>query len=107
MDIGCGMVFTATDIKYKEMDTIIRLPEVQYSVLVGAAAYVRPGGTLVYSTCTLNPAENEGVTERFLTEHSEFEPFPFFFAGTEQSALTLLPHIHGTDGFYICRMQRK
>ncbi len=104
---GLGVIGKKPDIKYKEMDTIIRLPEVQYSVLVGAAAYVRPGGTLVYSTCTLNPAENEGVTERFLTEHSEFEPFPFFFAGAEQSALTLLPHIHGTDGFYICRMQRK
>lgn len=84
-----------------------RLPQVQYDVLVGAAAYVRPGGTLVYSTCTLNPAENTGVTDRFLGEHPEFTPCPFSFQGKAQSALTLLPHIHGTDGFYICRMQRK
>ncbi|MCI8610460.1 MAG: 16S rRNA (cytosine(967)-C(5))-methyltransferase RsmB [Clostridiales bacterium] len=104
---GLGVIGKKPDIKYKEMETMARLPEVQYAVLVGAAAYVRSGGTLVYSTCTLNPAENEGVTERFLTEHPEFEPFPFPFAGTDQSTLTLLPHIHGTDGFYICRMQRK
>lgn len=104
---GLGVIGKKPDIKYKEMDTIIRLPAVQYDVLVGAAAYVRPGGTLVYSTCTLNPAENVGVTDRFLAEHPEFEPAPFSFAGVEQSNLTLLPHIHGTDGFYICRMQRK
>ena len=104
---GLGVIGKKPDIKYKDLDAMARLPQVQYDVLVGAAAYVRPGGTLVYSTCTLNPAENTGVTDRFLGEHPEFTPCPFSFQGKAQSALTLLPHIHGTDGFYICRMQRK
>ncbi len=104
---GLGVIGKKPDIKYKDMDTILRLPAVQYDVLVGASAYVRPGGTLVYSTCTLNPAENAGVTDQFLAKHPDFVPAPFSFAGAEQSALTLFPHIHGTDGFYICRMQRK
>lgn len=104
---GLGVIGKKPDIKYKDMDTILRLPAVQYDVLVGASAYVRPGGTLVYSTCTLNPAENAGVTDRFLAKHPDFVPAPFSFAGAEQSNLTLFPHIHGTDGFYICRMQRK
>ncbi len=104
---GLGVIGKKPDIKYKDMDSLVRLPQVQYEVLVGASAYVRSGGTLVYSTCTLNPAENAGVTDRFLLEHSDFEPFPFSFEGTEQSSITLLPHVHGTDGFYICRMRRK
>ncbi len=104
---GLGVIGKKPDIKYKDMDTLDRLPGVQYEVLVGASAYVRPGGILLYSTCTLNPAENAGVTERFLTEHPEFEPAPFSFEEGEQSSVTLLPHVHGTDGFYICRMRRK
>ena len=104
---GLGVIGKKPDIKYKDLDAMVRLPQVQYDVLVGAAAYVRPGGTLVYSTCTLNPAENTGVTDRFFEEHPEFAPCPFSFQGKVQSALTLLPHIHGTDGFYICRMQRR
>lgn len=104
---GLGVIGKKPDIKYKDIDTLTRLPQVQYEVLVGASAYVRSGGMLVYSTCTLNPAENAGVTDRFLSEHPDFEPAPFSLGGEEQSSLTLLPHIHGTDGFYICRMRRK
>lgn len=104
---GLGVIGKKPDIKYKDLDAMSRLPQVQYDVLVGAAAYVRPGGTLVYSTCTLNPEENTGVTDRFLKAYPEFAPYPFSFQGEVQSALTLLPHIHGTDGFYICRMQRR
>lgn len=104
---GLGVIGKKPDIKYKDMDALDRLPGVQYEVLVGASAYVRSGGILVYSTCTLNSAENAGVTDRFLTEHPEFEPAPFSFGEGEQSSVTLLPHMHGTDGFYICRMRRK
>ncbi len=104
---GLGVIGKKPDIKYKDMDTLARLPQVQFEVLVGASAYVRSGGILVYSTCTLNPAENAGVTDRFLAAHPEFEPAPFSFGGTEQSSVMLLPHIHGTDGFYICKMRRK
>ncbi len=104
---GLGVIGKKPDIKYKDMDALDRLPGVQYEVLVGASAYVRSGGILVYSTCTLNPAENAGVTDRFLTEHPAFEPAPFSFGEGEQSSVTLLPHMHGTDGFYICRMRRK
>ena len=103
---GLGVIGKKPDIKYKDLGSVKRLPQVQYAVLCGAAEYVRSGGTLVYSTCTLNPAENGGVTEQFLAAHPEFVPEPFAVGDAIQSAHTLFPHIHGTDGFYICKMRR-
>ena len=79
-------------------------------ILENAATYVRPGGTLIYSTCTILPEENEGVTEAFLANHIDFTleefvlPLPI---GNSKGHLTLWPQRFGTDGFYICRMRRK
>ena len=94
---GLGVMAKKPDIRYKNLDEIAGLPGIQYDVLCGSSEYVRAGGVLVYSTCTLVKAENEGVTERFLREHPAF-------ALTE--ARTFLPHRDGTDGFYLARMIR-
>ena len=82
---------------------------IQAAILENAARYVRPGGTLVYSTCTILPVENEEVTTAFLAEHPGFSVVPFSLpqpVGETAGRLTLWPQRHGTDGFYICRMTR-
>ena len=71
--------------------------------------YVRPGGTLVYSTCTLNPDENENIVTRFLIEHPEFTAVDFDLGAAGQSVdgmRTFYPHADGCDGFFIAKMVR-
>ena len=84
------------DIKYKSADQIADLPDIQYNILTNAAKYVRVGGRLVYSTCTLLHEENEDVFERFLSNFPDF---------CHVSVRTLLPCDDGTDGFLL--RQRK
>ena len=98
------------DIRYKNPKELAQLPLVQRAILENASGYVRPGGTLVYSTCTVLPEENEDVTGDFLDKHPEFEPVRTAFplpVGPCPGQVTLWPQRHGTDGFYICRMRRK
>ncbi len=92
---GLGVIAKKPDIRYKDLASIARLPEVQYDVLTGASGYVRDGGVLVYSTCTLNRAENEAVVERFLSGRREFSLV---------SERTFMPHRDGCDGFYCAVM---
>ena len=88
-----------------------QLPELQLKILARQAEYVRPGGVLVYSTCTLLRRENEAVAERFLQEHPDFFPetihFPANSGIPDAPMVTLLPCDHGTDGFFICKFRRK
>ena len=87
------------------------LPALQLAILKNQARYVKPGGVLMYSTCTLVRAENEGVVEAFLRENREFalerldlpEGFPTNISGM----LTLVPGEYDTDGFFISRLKRK
>lgn len=107
---GLGVIGKKPDIKYKSLDSIVALPSVQYDILCGASKYVRPGGVLVYSTCTLNPDENEHVVRRFLAEHEDFAPAAFDLgaAGTSVDGMhTFLPHREGCDGFFAAKMIRK
>ena len=88
------------------------LPSVQRRILENVSSYVRPGGTLLYSTCTLLRRENENVVSAFLEAHPQFGPEPFQLPGVpgaEGSSwmLTLWPHIQGTDGFFISRMKKR
>lgn len=86
------------------------LPVVQSAILENAAGYVKPGGTLLYSTCTILPEENEGVTDEFLGSHPDFSRERFVLpepVGAVDGQLTLWPQRYGTDGFYICRMTRR
>ena len=81
----------------------------QRAILENACWYVRPGGILLYATCTVLPEENGAVTADFLSNRPEFHLEPFRLPGLEgenDGSLTLWPQRHGTDGFYICRMRR-
>ena len=107
---GLGIIRKKPDTRYKKADDLFTLPVVQAAILDNAARYVRPGGMLVYSTCTILPEENEQVTEAFLAEHADFglEPFELPLpVGKSDGSLTLWPQRHDTDGFYICRMTRR
>ncbi len=106
---GLGVIAKKPDIRYKEEADVKRLPEVQYAILCASAPYVKSGGVLVYSTCTLRNAENGEVVEKFLSEHAEFEPWlpESFPIKTDNGQIILLPHKHGTDGFYIAGLQKK
>ena len=107
---GLGIIRKKPDVRYKKPDELFALPVIQRAILDNAARYVRPGGTLVYSTCTVLPEENEGVSDSFLAEHPEFCRAPFALpapVGETAGDVTLWPHRHSTDGFYICRMTRK
>lgn len=107
---GLGIIRKKPDIRYKDPRELAELPAVQSAILNNAATYVRPGGVLVYSTCTVLPEENEGVTAAFLDTHPDFTMEPFSLPhpiGGCCGQLTLWPQRWGTDGFYICRMRRK
>ena len=106
---GLGIIRKKPDIRYKNPKELQKLPEIQRAILDNAATYVRHGGTLVYSTCTVLPEENEEVTREFLSRHSDFALAPFELPmpiGKTDGSLTLWPQRYGTDGFYICRMYR-
>lgn len=115
---GLGLMRKKPDIRLKKTgDEIDSLIMVQRKILENAARQVRPGGTLVYSTCTLSRKENEKNVEWFLSGHAEFaaeDITPFLPAEwdwaaetAKQGFVTLLPHKTGTDGFFIARMTRK
>lgn len=106
---GLGIIRKKPDVRYKKADDLFSLPSIQYDILNNAAAYVRPGGALVYSTCTILPEENGQTTDAFLAEHPDFsrEMFLLPFLGEISGEITLWPQRHGTDGFYICRMRRQ
>ena len=107
---GLGIIRKKPDIRYKRPDDLFALPVIQRAILDNAARYVKPGGTLVYSTCTILPEENQEVTDGFLAEHPDFVRTPFALpdpVGETEGQVTLWPHRHGTDGFYICRMARQ
>ena len=107
---GLGIIRKKPDIRYKNPEELAQLPIIQREILENVCRYVRSGGVLLYSTCTILPEENEQVTEAFLQAHPEFERTAFTLPlpiGTCDGQLTLWPQRHGTDGFYICRMRRK
>ena len=106
---GLGVIFKKPDIKYKSTDAYKNLPSVQYEILCASSKFLKRGGVLVYSTCTLNRAENEANIERFLLENKDFEPYDFELGDIKSKggAYTFFPHITETDGFFVARLRKK
>lgn len=106
---GLGVLGKKPDLRYADPARFSVLPPLQAAILDRAAACVRPGGVLLYSTCTLLPEENEERVRAFLDDHRDFIPEPFSVGAltAETGMVTLFPHIHRTDGFFIARMRRK
>ena len=108
---GLGIIRKKPDIRYKNLEEARALPGLQRKILENQARYVRSGGVLLYSTCTVLKRENEEVVEGFLEAHPEFraEPLalPDLFPKNETGMLTLIPGQYDTDGFFICRLRRK
>ena len=106
---GLGIIRKKPDIRYKDPKTLKGLPGVQRAILDNCSRYVRAGGVLLYSTCTLLRRENEDVVRAFLADAPQFELEPFELPqfGTQPGMLTFWPHIHGTDGFFAAKLRRK
>lgn len=88
---GFGIVRRKPEIKYKNLDSIKNLPEIQLNILKTSSLYLKNGGRLIYSTCTLNKKENEKVVAAFLKDNLGF---------SLEYDKTIFPSIHGGDGFY-------
>ena len=108
---GLGIIRKKPDIRYKDLQEMKALPALQLQILKNQARYVRPGGVLLYSTCTLVRAENESVLEAFLKENLDFSleklPLPGIFPENNSGMLVLVPGEYDTDGFFIAKLRRK
>lgn len=106
---GLGIIRKKPDIRYKDPESLKGLPKVQRAILDNCSRYVRSGGVLLYSTCTLLRRENEDVVNGFLAEHPQFvlETFVLPHLGEQPGWFTFWPHIHGTDGFFVAKLRRK
>ena len=106
------MLGNKPDAKFRYEDARVdELVELQKRLLDTVCQYVRPGGALVYSTCTVLPEENEAQVRAFLASHPEFHlaPFPVpeaYASGLKDHMLALYPHLNGCEGFFIARMER-
>ncbi len=94
---GWGIIRRKPDIKLSHTD-LCDLYLIQHKILENGAEYVKHGGSLVYSTCTINKRENEDIISGFLSTHKEFE---------KSYEKTFYPHLDGCDGFFVCRLDRK
>ena len=108
---GLGVIRKKPEIRWKPESELAGLPGIQLDILRSLGDCVRPGGQLVYSTCTLLEEENEAVTAAFLTERGDFRRAPMELPGplgnVPEGQRTLWPFEFGTDGFYLCRMIRE
>jgi len=112
---GLGLIRRKPDIKWtRTSEELIELSRLQTIILKTASNYIKPGGTLVYSTCTINRQENLDVITNFLRESTDFRLVPIepangvkISATQDSGYLELYPNIHGTDGFFMAKMVRK
>lgn len=108
---GLGIIRKKPDIRYKNLEELQALPPLQEKILDVQSRFVRPGGVLLYSTCTLLNRENGQVVEQFLQNHPDFYPerlhLPEVFPENHTGSITLIPGQYDTDGFFICRLRRK
>ena len=110
---GFGIIRRKPEIRYKPLESLDSLPDIQYRILCNSCRFVKKGGYLFYSTCTLNPKENREIADRFVQEHKNFAKFRLLLPVEMEHAIsepdnqfTLMPHVHGTDGFFIAAFQK-
>ncbi|WP_430882847.1 16S rRNA (cytosine(967)-C(5))-methyltransferase RsmB [Fusibacter sp. JL216-2] len=109
---GLGIIRRKPEIKFNKIEEdIYELAEIQSDMLDMASKYIKPGGHLVYSTCTIEPEENELQIKRFIERHPDFKVenidldiLPELWTHDTKGYMTLYPNIHGTDGFFICKL---
>lgn len=105
---GLGVLSKKPDLRYKSEEAVAELAALGYDILCASSAYLKTGGTLVYSTCTVRREENEEVVSRFLAENTSFvlEGFAIGEHPYEAGMLRTYPHTDGTDGFFIAKLRR-
>ncbi len=106
---GFGVISKKPEIRYKNVEESQALPQIQLEILGNVSKYLKTGGTLVYSTCTVLPKENEENVRAFLAEHPDFELAPFSVGALNapEGMITLTSDIHNTDGFFIAKLIKK
>lgn len=95
---GLGVIAKKPETRYKSHDDILRLPDIQYDILCASSKYLKSNGKVVYSTCTINKAENDDVVNRFISEHPDFELL---------SMTTYFPQRKKSDGFFVAVISKK
>lgn len=106
---GYGVIRKKPEIRYKPLEDSASMPAIQAAILENLSQYVKPGGVIVYSTCTVLERENEDVVKAFLSAHAEFSAEGFTLPNGETAAdgyITFWPDIHGTDGFFVSKLRR-
>ena len=105
---GLGVLAKKPDLRYKSEESVLDLPELQLSILKESAKYLKVGGEILYSTCTLRREENEEVVEKFLECNSEFTKIDFIAENIKSAygMVTLTPHVHNTDGFFMAKLKK-
>ncbi|MCM1023651.1 MAG: 16S rRNA (cytosine(967)-C(5))-methyltransferase RsmB [Prevotella sp.] len=102
---GFGVIRSKPELKYTDLKSVSRLPEVQYGILCTASEYLKAGGELVYSTCTLSRDENDRVIDRFLEEHKGFKPVAVMEEyGNSGHKATIFPKDFGCEGFFMSKI---
>lgn len=105
---GLGVLGKKPDMRYRPESSLNELPALQSTILDVSSRYLKSGGRLIYSTCTLNRAENEDIVLEFLNTHKDFclEPFEVGEYSAPDGMLTFLPNIHKTDGFFVAALRK-
>ncbi len=108
---GMGIVRRKPEIKYKKEEEVENLPVLQYQILENASSYLKEGGILIYSTCTIFKQENTDVVDRFLNNHKDFDlddlgPIKEFLGIGDKGLVKILPDRYEMDGFFISRMKK-
>ena len=107
---GIGVAGSKPDILYNRgKEDIAELAALQKKILETASAYVKKGGRLCYSTCTVLKCENGDIIKDFLSRHHEFERdmIESPYINGESSEINLFPHLHNTDGFFVAAMRKR
>ena len=104
---GLGVIAKKPDIRYKDLSDIDRLPEIQLSIAENNLRYLKKGGIMVYSTCTILNSENETNIKILMEKHPELSLLPFEVGEIKSDGmLTLYPDVHGSDGFFIAKLKK-